>query len=382
MKKRIFAALCSFALTFTFFGCAQTDLSDASAETTEKTSVNGTPSADHMFSAERMAYLSSITYRNFVLTGENEPCYIGRWFDKEINGIPHVVTLTDGAYLCFMIEGARSFDVNFTVITTGEEPYFAYSVDGEEPIRQHITDSTVLLPDTGYHTVRIIADGMTEGEGKWDKEKGFALRDIIPSEGGVICGIRPTEKTIFFYGDSITEGIRALNMSASSNGNSATNSYAWQCAEALGVTPYLIGYGATGILSKGSFHTMKNAIDHLSKNRPVSDTATPDLIVVNHGTNDGKYSTEVFGEALSETLAHLREKYPDAPIVYLIPFCGVHADTIKSVTKSMENAFVIDTAGWNVPCTDSLHPSAEGAEKAGNLLASALTDIFGEDYFQ
>jgi lysophospholipase L1-like esterase len=127
---------------------------------------------------------------------------------------------------------------------------------------------------------------------------------------------------------------------------------------------------------------MKNAIDHLSKNRPVSDTATPDLIVVNHGTNDGKYSTEVFGEALSETLAHLREKYPDAPIVYLIPFCGVHADTIKSVTKSMENAFVIDTAGWNVPCTDSLHPSAEGAEKAGNLLASALTGIFGEDYFQ
>ena len=101
---------------------------------------------------------------------------------------------------------------------------------------------------------------MTEGEGKWDKEKGFALRDIIPAEGGVICGIRPTEKTIFFYGDSITEGIRALNMSASSDGNSATNSYAWQCSEALGVTPYLIGYGATGILSAGSFHTMKNAI--------------------------------------------------------------------------------------------------------------------------
>lgn len=382
MKKRIFAALCSFAITFTFFGCTKADLSGSSAETTTKPSDNGISSAENTLSAERMAYLSSVTYRNFVLTGENEPCYIGRWFDKEINGVPHKVTLTDGAYLCFMIEGAESFDVKFTVITTGEEPYFAYSVDGKEPIRQHITDSTILLPDTGYHTVRIIADGMTEGEGKWDKEKGFALRGIIPSEGGIICGIQPTEKTIFFYGDSITEGIRALNMSASSNGNSATNSYAWQCSEALGITPYLIGYGATGILSTGSFHTMKNAIDYLSNSRPVSDTATPDLIVVNHGTNDGKYSAKVFGEALAETLSYLREKYPEAPIVYLIPFCGVHADTIKSVMKSVNNAFVIDTASWDVPCTDSLHPSTEGAKKAGELLASALTDIFGEDYFQ
>ena len=382
MKKRIFAALCSFALTFNFFGCTQADLSSASTEATKKPSANGTPSSENTLSAERMAYLSSVTYRDFVLTGEREPCYIGRWFDKEINGIPHKVTLTDGAYLCFMIEGAESFDVKFTVITTGEEPYFAYSVDGEEPIRQHVTDSTVSLPDTGYHTVRIIADGMTEGEGKWDKEKGFALHSIIPSEGGILCGIRPTEKTVFFYGDSITEGIRALNMSASSNGNSATNSYAWQCAEALGVTPYLIGYGATGILSTGSFHTMKNAIDYLSSGRPVINTEAPDLIVVNHGTNDGKYSAEVFGEALAETLTHLREKYPEAPIVYLIPFCGVHADTIKSVVKSMDNTFVVDTESWNIPCTDSLHPSAEGAEKAGKLLASALTDLFGEDYFQ
>ena len=381
MKKRILSAICSFALLFTFCGCANIGPADPSAEATEGAS-GGTSPSENTLSAERAEYLSSVSYRKFVLTGENEPYYIGRWFDKEIGGVSHKVTLTDGAYLCFLIENAESFDVNFTVITTGEEPYFAYSVDGEAPVRQHIADSTVFLPDAGRHTVRIIADGMTEGEGKWDKEKGFALRDVTPSEGGAIYGIRPTEKTVFFYGDSITEGIRALNMSASSKGNSATNSYSWQCAEALGVTPYLIGYGATGILSKGSFHTMQNAIDYLSEGRPVSDTVTPDVIVVNHGTNDGKYSAEIFGEALAQTLAHLREKYPEAPIVYLIPFCGIHAETIESVVGSMDNAFVVDTAEWDIPCTDSLHPSAEGAEKAGKLLASALTDILGEDYFQ
>ena len=366
MAKRFFTALCSLALTAGFVGCGQTAPADSSAEGRD----------------ERVAYLAEVTYRNFELTGENEPFYIGRWFDKNINGTVHKVTLTDGAYFCFLIEGADSFDVNFTVITTGEEPYFAYSIDGEEPVRQHITDSKVALPDSGRHTVRIIADGMTEGEGKWEQEKGFALRSVVPTEGGKLFGIRPTEKVVFFYGDSITEGIRALNMSASSNGNSATHAYSWQCAETLGVTPYLVGYGATGIISKGSFHTMKNAVDYLSEGRPVSDEVKPDVIVVNHGTNDGRYSAEEFGAALADTLTHLRAKYPETPIVYLIPFVGTHAETIALTVKDIENAFVIDTDGWDISCTDSLHPNAEGAEKAGKLLALALTDLFGEDYFK
>lgn len=377
MKKRILAALCSIVLMLTSVSCADLSYSETTSGSLTKPEANGFQSSN--ISAEE--YLSSVTYRKFALTGDGSPCYIGRWFDKVIDGVMHKVTLTDGAYLCFLIEGASSFDVNFTVITSGEEPYFAYSIDGGTPIRQHITDSTVSLPDTGKHTVRIIADGMTEGEGKWDKEKGFALRNVVAADGGNILGIRPTEKTIFFYGDSITEGVRALNISASSKGNSATNTYAWQCAEALGVTPYLIGYGATGIISKGSFHTMKNAIDYLSEGRPVDGSDIPDIIVVNHGTNDGKYTAEEFKSALADTLTRLREKYPEAPIVYLIPFCGAHADTITEVTKSTENAYVIDTDGWDIPCTDSLHPNVEGTEKAGSLLASALIDLFGEDYF-
>ena len=126
---------------------------------------------------------------------------------------------------------------------------------------------------------------------------------------------------------------------------------------------------------------MKNAIDYLSEGRPVDNTVIPDIIVVNHGTNDGRYTTDEFKAALADTLSHLRKKYPNAPIVYLIPFCGAHADTIAEVAESMENAYVVDTKGWNIPCTDSLHPSVEGAEKAGKLLASALMDLFGEDYF-
>lgn len=354
---------------------------DTPAVTTEAPTEAVTLSPEEQLTADRRAYLDTVTYRDFVLTGEEAPYYMGRWFDKDIDGIPHKVTLTDGAHLYFMVENATSFDVAFTVITTGAEPYFAYSIDGGEPVRQHITEPTVPLPDTGRHTVRIIADGMTEGEGKWDQEKGFALRSVTPSEGGSLVGIRPTEKVIFFYGDSITEGIRALNMNATSDGNSATNAYSWQCAEALGATPYLIGYGATGIIMTGSFHTMQNAIDYLSDGRPVDHSVTPDVIVVNHGTNDGGQDRKTFEEALTATLGHLRETYPDTPIVYLIPFNQAHARVIAPVVESMDNAYVVETKGWRITYTDGLHPDAAGAKYAGEKLAAELKTIFGEDYF-
>ena len=374
-------AACLLPLAACDSGTPDETAPDTPAVTTEAPTEAVTLSPEEQLAADRRAYLDTVTYRDFVLTGEEAPYYMGRWFDKDIDGTPHKVTLTDGAHLYFMVENATSFDVVFTVITTGEEPYFAYSIDGGEPVRQHITEPTVTLPDTGRHTVRIIADGMTEGEGKWDQEKGFAIKSVTPAEGGSIVGIKPTEKVIFFYGDSITEGIRALNMNATSDGNSATNAYSWQCAEALGATPYLIGYGATGILMPGSFHTMQNAIDYLSDGRPVDGSVTPDVIVVNHGTNDGGQNRKTFEEALTATLSHLRKTYPDTPIVYLIPFNQAHARVIASAVESMDNAYVVETKGWKITYTDGLHPDAAGAKYAGERLAAELKAIFGEEYF-
>ena len=375
--------LCASFLLIACDGGTPTDTApDTTPEVTEAPTEPVTLSPEEQLAADRTAYLSTVTYRDFVLTGEDEPFYMGRWFDKDIEGTPHKVTLTDGAHLYFLIENAASFDVTFTVITTGEEPYFAYSIDGAEPVRQHITEPTVTLPDTGRHTVRIIADGMTEGEGKWDQEKGFAIKSVTPAEGGSIVGIKPTEKVIFFYGDSITEGIRALNMNATSDGNSATNAYSWQCAETLGVTPYLIGYGASGIIMPGSFHTMLNAIDYLSDGRPVDDSVTPDVIVINHGTNDGGQSRKKFEEALDSTITRLQEKYPDTPIVYLIPFNQAHARIISEKLKDTANIYVVETKDWSITYTDGVHPDAAGAKAAGEQLAAALVEIFGEDYFK
>ena len=378
-KKWIALFLC-FAVMITLVSCgnhrAEESAYESSSEQTE-----GSLSAEEREMAEIRNFLETVTYLDYVLTGEKTPYFIGRWFEKKINGVKHDVTLTDGSAIYFLIDGAESFDVNFTVITSKEEPYFAYSIDGGEPIRRRITDQTVYLPDDGKHTVRIIADGMTESEGKWNEEKGFALKSITPSDGGKIYGIRPENKIIFYYGDSITEGVRALNMSATSNGNSATNAYPWFCSEKLGAVTYSVGYGASGVTVSGSFHTFKNAIDYNSNGREVADGVIPDVIVINHGTNDRNVNAETFKAELVKALSRLREKYSDAPIVYMIPFGQYHAQAIAEAVSGFENACVVQTDEWNITFTDVYHPDSNGAKIAGENLAEELICILGEGFF-
>ena len=332
--------------------------------------------------AERISCLENTTYLDFELTGDNSPFYFGRWFEQTRGANTYQVSVTAGSTIYFLIQGATSFDVNFVEVTQLQTPYFAYSIDGATPIRQKITSPTVELPDTGAHTVRIIADGLNEHENKWIREEGFALKSIVPSEGGEIYGIRPQNKVIFFYGDSITEGISALPGELSTaDSNSASNSYPWQCCEALGAVPYMIAYGGTGIVASGSFNTMDKAIDFYSEDRRVDDGVIPDIIVINHGTNDKRLPANEFEPALEETLGRLRNKYPNTPIVYLIPLHQAQVASIHKVMANVENGYVIETDGWNLTYTDTVHPNAAGAKAAGEALAKALTDIFGKKFF-
>ncbi len=351
-----------------------------------------TLSPEEIIKMEDQVYLDTVTYMDFELTNEAAPYFIGRWFEKDVKNESHMVTTTDGAHLYFLVEGTTEIAVNFTKISRLELPYFAYAIDGGEPVRQHIDQATVTLPDAGRHTVCIIADGLTETERKWNLEIGFALRSVEAGEGRIV-GIRPTEKVIFFYGDSITEGIRALSMDANANGNSATHAYSWYTAKNLGAVPYLIGYGATGLIQTGSFHPMIDAIDYLSKDRLVDDSpvanVTPDLIVINHGANDSGLPTKDFDAALRVAVARLQEKYPGVKIIYCVAFLEAELASVveqgKAVEKlatEVEGLYVVHTKDWALSYTDgNLHPDAAGGEKAGGLLAEAIKEIVGEDFF-
>lgn len=378
------ATLCTALLLPTAACGPKSPAADAESNTapaTDTAAQTTNLSPEDRLTADREAYLNTVTYRDFALTGESEPYFVGRWFEKELNGVTHQVSLTDGAHLYFLIEDADSFDVTFTRITIGEVPYFAYSIDGEEPTRQPITNPTVALPDRGRHTVRIIADSTDSVPFKWDLELGYALKSVTPSEGGRLVGIKPTERVIYFYGDSITQGANSLGLDYTSHSNSVTHTYAWHCAEALGATPYVVGHSGSGITATGTFHTMLTAIDWFSQNHPAEDPTPPDVIIINHGANDSTVTGRQLIDALEPTLLRLRERYPDTPIVYLIPFGQIHAAAIKKTVKELDHAYVVPTADWKLTYTDGAHPDAEGARRAGKRLAEELEKIFGEEYF-
>ena len=382
MKKIIARLLCVLTVC-ALISCEKTDPpAGGDTTTTTTTTTAATSSAEQIKIAELTQYLSTVDYNNFEVTEADKPYFMGRWFEKEINGEAHMVTVTDGSLFYFLVEGAESVDVNFTKITsTSVTPKFAYSIDGGTPVRQDITNPTVTLPDTGKHTVRIIADCMNESEDKWVGEKGFALKSVTTSAGGALWGIKPKDKVIFYYGDSITEGCFALSSSAS--GNSATNAYPWHCSEKLGAVTYSVGYGASGITVAGSFNTFINAIDYNSKDRLVADGITPDVIVIAHGTNERTTNPQTLEAELKAAIDRLREKYGNVPIVYVIP-TNQHftkGGNIRRVMQSYSNAYVVSTTDWGVTMTDSCHPNAAGAKTMGEKLADALIEIFGAAFF-
>ena len=327
------------------------------------------------------AFLDTVTYLDYELTGEKVPCYIGRWWEKEIGGKNHMVTVNDGSVAYFMTKNAASVNVAFTITTGSDVPYYTYSIDGATPVRKSVSDGTITLPDTGRHTVRIITDGVTETVGKWIGEQGFAISAVTASDDGEIFGIRPKNKVVFFYGDSITEGVCSITPGFYSSNNSATNAYPWFCSEALGAVPYYIGYSGSGVIMTGSFQPFGTAINAFSYSRRAEETATPDVIVINHGTNDSNALDTEFKTGLIAAINKLRTKYPDKPIVYMIPFRQTKAAIIREVMADVENSYIVETADWDITTNDGLHPTPAGAQKAGEKLADALTNIFGEEFF-
>ena len=282
------------------------EVTDTGIEKAESSYLEGDSNTESQeYFNEYEEYLNSVS-PTYTLLDSTTPGFVGRWFERKVFGEDHMVTLNDGSSFYFLTDGATSFNVEFTLITV-QTPYFAYSIDGSEPVRQLITSPTVTLPNNGKHTVCIYADGMYAYEGKWANERGFAFKKVSVDEG-VVVGIMPRGKVIAYYGDSITEGIAALGDGNSSQTNSGTSAYPYFCSKSLGAITHNVGYSASGVCKEGSFMPFITAIDQISRTTKVNGSFKPDVIVVNHGTNDTEYSSTEFISELKKALDRLNSE--------------------------------------------------------------------------
>lgn len=295
----------------------------------------------------------------------------GRWFKKSIAGGKYYFTNTGGSAIYFKVTGSKYIDVNFVQNIGVATPYFAYSVDGGSMKRQKVNSGRISVGNTKTHYVRLVIDAIAEQENRWG-EAGVGIKSIKPvTKEGAVAAIQPQNATIAFYGDSITEGVRALNMALLPTGTSATNGYAWYCAEQLDMIPYYAGYGGSGIVKTGSFNTCYNAITSFSSGRK-AEKFDADVIVVEHGTNDVDVPGSVFASEYRKVLTKLHSDHPKAYIMAMIPLKQRHAQDIKDAAKGLKYVTVVETASWGISYTDGLHPNSSGGKVMGKNLAKKI----------
>lgn len=295
----------------------------------------------------------------------------GRWFKKTVGGGKYYFTNTGGSAIYFKVVGSKYINVNFVQNISIATPFFAYSVDGGSMKRQKVRESKISVGNTKTHYVRLVVDAVAEQENRWG-EVGVGVKSIVPvTKEGVVTAIQPQNAMVAFYGDSITEGVRALNMALLPTGTSATNSYAWYCAEQLDMIPYYAGYGGSGIIKTGSFNTCYNAITSFSASRK-ADKYDADVIVLEHGTNDVDVPGSTFTSEYRRVLEKLHKDHPKAYIMAMIPLKQRHDQDIRDACRGLKYVTVVETSGWKISYTDGLHPNAKGGKTMGKNLAKVI----------
>ena len=309
----------------------------------------------------------------------------GRWFGNE----QEATATAAGSKIEFAFKGKMAvmhFNMEFSC---QPYPHLWISVDNgariEAPMDSYLR---VNAPDDGIHIVTVIYKSAVEVQHRWYQPLigKIAFRGYEAEENAVLP--ENNKKTIELVGDSITEGV-LIDESYKNNftteqynrplQDDVTATYGYLTAEALGLEPVCMGYGAVGTTKDGcgSVPKVSEAYPYCFCNAPVPDYE-PDYILINHGANDKSNGAEKYIEGYEKLLDVIRTMHPNSKIIALSAFCGVYPDELKFlITKynkeySMDILF-IDTTGW-IPA-EPLHPLRDGHK----IVAENLTKILKEE---
>lgn len=284
------------------------------------------------------------------------------------------ITVNSGSRISFGFSGT-GVQVLFDADGLTVAPHLWVSVDDAEP-ELWLIDRPVLelTAEDGRHTVEIVVKDVNEHVNRWNPpfESAVVFAGLVLDATTTLrLGAQPGGPRLEFYGDSITQGVRAVSADPGSSGADGTRSYAYLTARAFGATSYQVGFGRQGIVRPGNGQ-VPGGLESFGWNyagSKVDRIADPDVVIINLGVNDESLSTAEYADYLTR----VRTAYRSSTIVALSPFNGKHATEIETAVKSTDdpNLHYVSTAGWITPadCTDGLHPSTDGhAKLAGNLI--------------
>ena len=348
-----------------------------------------------------LATTSALTFAaTFVPPNNPNIQYMGHW-DRQ----PLVSTTNNsGASILFGFTGQHlSGQFVASALTAPHQCEIYVSIDGSTPVRI-IRDGTTQVDFTpialtpGSHTVELVVKDVDEHNNRWNPPllssigfQGFLIDDGASALPGVSkwLGWSSGAPKMEFYGDSITQGVRALAMTAEPSGNDGTRDYAYLIGKAFDANFNQVGFGSQGITrgGGGSVPMAGLSFGFNFGGSPADPTFIPDVVVINQGTNDSAATSATFVPLYTTFLQTVRAKYPSAWILAMRPFRGDHAADISNVVTALADSRIvyIDTTGWllgnNVDYTETgagLHPNEAGHAKAARLLIPIIArTVFG-----
>jgi lysophospholipase L1-like esterase len=284
----------------------------------------------------------------------------GAYFRAQITGTPTAITLL------FDLTGISS-----------PTPQIKYRIDDGAWILTTLASSiTVAIPATNTwtsHRLEVVVKSAPETVNRWTSPQSSVVRflgiALLPVAGVGAATIRPRGLNVLAYGDSITEGVRTLNMTAgnTTDRNDSTLSWAHLLGDTLGAEVGVVGFGAQGVTNPGNGNVpaMSTSYNLLFQGVARVFTPAPDLIVINQGTNDAGTSVPVatFKTALTALVNNLLAATPTATLIaVMLPFNAAYGlaafQAAAALCATPKRVTVIDTTGWwaSADSSDALHP--------------------------
>lgn len=226
---------------------------------------------------------------------------------------------------------------------------------------------------TSVHSVRMAFKSSSEGLTRWSTTPSTQLivRGINIGAGQTFSLPKIYPKSLLFYGDSITEGVRTLGETQPLDTDRNDNAVEWsaQTAQRLNAEYGIVGFGATGLVVGGSggVPALTAAWNMLYPGQPRSFATCPDAMIENEGTNDNSQTATAVQAAETTFLQAFSTMCPASKAIVMRPFGGQQWTALQASVASMgsRNISLLDTTDFLNAAMgiDSLglHPTANNA---------------------
>ena len=316
------------------------------------------------------------------------------------SGSTYIEAVNPGAYFKVNFSGTSvSLNVDVSAISGAsvaakKYPQIAWSIDGgaQQTYQLLSTDTSKSLGSSlsnATHSLRLTFLSSDAYSPRWTGEMSLKITGIVLDTGKALSTATLKPKNLLAYGDSITEGAWVLgiptdltNYSLYESGN---GSYLDILAAGLGN----VEWGKAAFGGQSWMNTFNSDIPPLPSawtyyystlsRSPLSPS--PDIVVINIGTND----TSISAGTISTWLTSLRAAAPSAYIFLLVPFNQNLADTISTQFAAYQatpdaKAFIVNLGSPGVAYSttvplysyDGLHPNAAGQAELATLVLAQM----------